>query len=232
MTTLAADSQGHVKALLEIDPLPGWKTYWRDPGDAGMPPEFDLAQSDNLRLLGISYPVPEIDRDEAGRYIGYEAKTSLILDLAKPDKSTDATLRAKVMIGLCQKICLPFQADFNLPIVTEDSVSANEKTRLRVAEAMLPDPPSANFGVVSSGLSKDRTTFDVQLALPIDGVLEIAPVPSVGLRLQKAEVVMQKDRKALIRIPVTRMPSDLGGAQIVLLVKSGGKAMETTLAVR
>src|SRR5690349_4532496 len=62
---------GH-KAGLEIHLEPGWKTYWRNPGDSGVPPSFDWSKSTNLADVTVSWPAPERLEDEGGTSIGYK----------------------------------------------------------------------------------------------------------------------------------------------------------------
>ncbi|MCX8508161.1 MAG: protein-disulfide reductase DsbD family protein, partial [Rhodobacteraceae bacterium] len=40
---------GSQMAALRLTMAPGWKTYWRAPGDAGIPPRFDWTGSANLK---------------------------------------------------------------------------------------------------------------------------------------------------------------------------------------
>src|SRR2546429_10022625 len=37
---------------------PGWKTYWRMPGDSGVPPRFDFSKSDNVEAVTVMWPSP------------------------------------------------------------------------------------------------------------------------------------------------------------------------------
>jgi suppressor for copper-sensitivity B len=43
---------------VELRVKPGWKTYWRSPGDAGLPPTLDWSGSANLREATLSFPAP------------------------------------------------------------------------------------------------------------------------------------------------------------------------------
>src|SRR5438477_3704969 len=56
-----------VRAGIEVKLGPGWKTYWRYPGDSGVPPRFDFAQSDNVRSVTVRWPAPHAFTDESGR---------------------------------------------------------------------------------------------------------------------------------------------------------------------
>jgi DsbC/DsbD-like thiol-disulfide interchange protein len=231
LSALADSSRGRITALLEIEPAPGWKTYWRDPGDSGMPPQIDLSAAQNLKLLKIDYPVPEIGQDEAGRFIGYHQPVSLVLELAKPDPAKASTLSANVLVGFCKDICLPFQSTFNLPLDDADRPQADEFMNIQMARAALPEAPSADFAVTKSGLSADRAFFDATIAMPGKEVPDIAVAPSSGVLLgRQTEIV--RGGVTDIRYPVSRLPRSLKGATVTLLVKSAGRSMETTLAIK
>jgi DsbC/DsbD-like thiol-disulfide interchange protein len=62
----------YLRAGVEIRLDPGWKTYWRDPGDSGVPPTLDFAGSENVKAVIVLWPAPERFPDGAGGHsIGY-----------------------------------------------------------------------------------------------------------------------------------------------------------------
>src|ERR1700692_4696786 len=51
---------------------PGWKTYWRTPGDSGVPPRFDFSKSDNIEAVTVLWPAPlKFDDGAGGHSMGY-----------------------------------------------------------------------------------------------------------------------------------------------------------------
>ena len=51
---------------------PGWKTYWRTPGDSGVPPRFDFSKSDNIEAVTVLWPAPtKFDDGAGGHSLGY-----------------------------------------------------------------------------------------------------------------------------------------------------------------
>src|SRR5215467_2370509 len=61
------------RAGLEIKLKEGWKTYWRYPGDSGVPPAIDTSKSDNVKTVNVLYPAPSRFPDGAGgNSIGYK----------------------------------------------------------------------------------------------------------------------------------------------------------------
>src|SRR3984893_14986966 len=62
----------YLHAGVEIRLDAGWKTYWRDPGDSGVPPTFDFSGSENVKSVTVEWPAPERFPDRAcGNSIGY-----------------------------------------------------------------------------------------------------------------------------------------------------------------
>src|SRR6516165_12151934 len=61
-----------LRAGMEIRLAPGWKTYWRYPGDSGVPPRFDFAGSQNVKSVDVAWPAPHRFSDESGITIGYK----------------------------------------------------------------------------------------------------------------------------------------------------------------
>ncbi|ETX27605.1 hypothetical protein RISW2_13270 [Roseivivax isoporae LMG 25204] len=95
----------HVAAL-ELRLAPGWKTYWRAPGDAGIPPVFDWSGSRNARTLSIAWPVPHVFRQSGMRSVGYSDRVVLPL-MISPGAPGDVELSAEMQLGVCKDICLP-----------------------------------------------------------------------------------------------------------------------------
>src|SRR6185312_6389523 len=61
-----------LRAGIEVKLRPGWKTYWRYPGDSGVPPHFDFSGSENLKNADVLYHAPHLFTDETGQSLGYK----------------------------------------------------------------------------------------------------------------------------------------------------------------
>ena len=99
--------------MLEIDLKPGWKTYWRDPGDAGVPPTLDASASSNIASAELSFPAPHRFDDGFAIWAGYKEPVSLPVAFTLTDARQPATIDAKVFLGICETICIPVQATFS-----------------------------------------------------------------------------------------------------------------------
>src|ERR1700694_2406938 len=105
---------------------PGWKTYWRTPGDSGVPPRFDFSKSENIEAVTVLWPAPMIFDDGAGGHsLGYHDQIVLPLRIGAKNADKPVTLRADINYAVCEKLCIPVQANAELVIAgagsTEDT---------------------------------------------------------------------------------------------------------------
>ena len=114
-----------------------WKTYWRVPGDGGVPPSFDWSGSENVETAKVTMPLPHRFIDENGEGIGYKTEVVFPVDVTPKDPSKPARLDLKIFYAVCNDICVPVQAEVKVDIDAH-SVSASDKFRLRVARAAVP----------------------------------------------------------------------------------------------
>src|ERR1700674_2743191 len=121
---------------------PGWKTYWRTPGDSGVPPRFDFSKSDNVEAVTVLWPAPlKFDDGAGGHSMGYHDGIVLPLRIVAKNADKPVTLRADINYAVCEKICIPVQANAELPFT---SVASTEDSALFAALDTVPKP--ANVG--------------------------------------------------------------------------------------
>jgi DsbC/DsbD-like thiol-disulfide interchange protein len=168
----SADSK-LIRAGIEIRLDPGWKTYWRYPGDSGVPPTLDFSGSENIKSVTTLWPAPERFADGAGGYsIGYRGDVVLPLRIVPNDASKPSSLRLKLGYAVCGKLCVPAQADLDLTLSGKAGI---EEQTLRAAEARVPRRvplgQSGGFGIAAvhrqSDGKHDRVVVDVTVP---DGV--------------------------------------------------------------
>jgi DsbC/DsbD-like thiol-disulfide interchange protein len=99
--------QGTHMAALRLRLAPEWKTYWRAPGDAGIPPLFDWSASDNLQSVRVHWPSPQVFHVNGMQTIGYRRELVLPVEITPRDASRPIRLRANVDLGVCRDICMP-----------------------------------------------------------------------------------------------------------------------------
>src|SRR5579864_4105414 len=103
---------------------PGWKTYWRTPGDSGVPPRFDFSKSDNVEAVTVLWPAPtKFDDGAGGTSLGYLHQIVLPLRIVAKNADKPVTLRAAVNYAVCAKLCVPVEAS---PELAFTSVASTE----------------------------------------------------------------------------------------------------------
>src|SRR6185369_1456809 len=120
----------------------GWKTYWRTPGDSGVPPRFDFSKSENIEAVTVLWPAPtKFDDGAGGHSLGYHNQIVLPLRIVAKNPDKPVTLRADINYAVCEKICIPVEASAELAIA---SVASTEDSALFAALDTVPKP--ANVG--------------------------------------------------------------------------------------
>lgn len=107
---------GQFRAAIEIAMPKGWKTYWRNPGDAGIPPTFDFSASENVASVVVHYPAPSRIVDKGGTTIGYTDRVLFPVSVAARDPARPVQLRIAAEFGVCKDICVPAAAAIELPL--------------------------------------------------------------------------------------------------------------------
>lgn len=153
---------GSHMAALHLHLAPGWKTYWRTPGDAGIPPEFRWRGARNTRGVTVEWPAPMVFWQSGMRSVGYAGEVVLPLRVALRNGTRDARLGGTVEIGICKDVCIPrrlrLSADLPADVTRVDPVIA----------AALADLP---FGPEDAGVRDVRCSLSAQSG-------------SVGLRVE------------------------------------------------
>ena len=120
----------------------GWKTYWRSPGDSGVPPRFDFSKSENIEAVTVLWPAPtKFDDGAGGHSLGYHNQIVLPLRIVAKNPDKPVTLRAEINYAVCDKLCIPVDANAELSF---NSVASTEDSALFAALDSVPKP--ANVG--------------------------------------------------------------------------------------
>ena len=105
-------ANGNQMAAMELHLSPGWKTYWRAPGEAGIPPQFDWAGSENIKAVRFHWPSPSVFHANGLQTVGYHDALILPVEITPKDPARPVSVRLRVDLGLCKDICLPAELTF------------------------------------------------------------------------------------------------------------------------
>lgn len=226
-------ADGSIPAILDIRLEPGWRTYWREPGASGIPPEVTVDTAGGIDSSGIRFPAPKTFVDGIYRDFGYDHPVALPLDL-KRNRPGDLSLNANVFLGICKDICIPVQAELSVSLPEKLVENPLERARIDAAVAALPQAPNDHFHVASAAYDPQAQVLRVTLALPADSDAEqpelfIAGPPGYGF----GKPVLSRDgsnTRADIPVRAPKAGGALKSGSVVIVVRAGDQSMESPLA--
>lgn len=121
----------------------GWKTYWRNPGDSGVPPSFDWAGSKNLKSAEVLYPAPHRFDDAGGTAIGYSGDVLFPVRLTRERDGEPIELNLVFAYGLCKDLCIPNEVSLSLALPAD--AGQGEALLFDAALAQVPKPARAGL---------------------------------------------------------------------------------------
>lgn len=221
-----------LRAGVDVKLAPGWKTYWRYPGDSGVPPRFDFAGSDNVKSVTIGWPAPHRFTDESGSSIGYKSDVIFPLRIVPQDPAKPVRLHLNLDYAVCEKLCVPAEGHADLAL---DGAPSSFADALAAAEATVPKRArigdAAPLAVRSVHREADgahpRVVVDVVAPPgPVDLFAE-GPTPEWALPLPEPKSVAKDGSRrfvfALDGLPPGASPH---GAALTLTLVSGANAVE------
>ena len=219
---------GAALAGFEIRLAPGAITYWRDPGDAGVPPTFDVSGSTNVAKVEPVFPAPKRIREQDGsEAFGYNSGVVIPLKVVPADPSKPVTLALDASYAVCEKLCLPARAKLDLTLPGAASPYA-DTIRTALAAAPRPVPPEAFGALTGDAVSgwrlcaahEDGPPRDLFVEPPAGWWVTAAPGPGDGTH--DCFTIALRDKPKDAALPVALRLTMTGGAGPV----------ETTAVVR
>ncbi|WP_240784056.1 protein-disulfide reductase DsbD domain-containing protein [Tabrizicola caldifontis] len=220
---------GRHMAALDLSMAPGWKTYWRSPGDAGIPPAFDWSGSRNVRSVRIHWPAPSVFELNGMQTIGYHKQLILPLEVTPIDPAQPVSLAVKVDLGVCDKICLPatfaLQSGLTAPGAPDPGITAALANRAATAGEAGVTHVGCTIDPIADGL---RLT--ARLRLPDPGVPEVVAFETADPEVWVAEATTTRQGHDLVAVtelvPPQGAPFALDRSGVTVTILAAGKAVE------
>jgi DsbC/DsbD-like thiol-disulfide interchange protein len=221
-----------VRAGIEIRLDPGWKTYWREPGDSGLPPTFDFSGSENVKAVTVEWPAPERFADGAGgNSIGYMGRVILPLRVIPKDAAKPSSLDVKLAYAICGNLCVPAEAKLGLLLSGNGAEEATiEQGQQRVPRRVALGA-GGDFAIRSvrrePGGEHDRVA--VEVAAPEDAKVDLfveGPTPDWSLPLPEPSGTTGGLRRFTFDLDGIPTGAQAQGALLTFTAVSGDHAIE------
>jgi DsbC/DsbD-like thiol-disulfide interchange protein len=218
-------------AGFEIALAPGAITYWRDPGDAGLPPTLDFSASDNVESVEPGFPAPKrIKEADGGEAFGYDGGVLFPLRVHRRDPTKPAMLKLNADFAVCEKVCLPAKARLTLTLpaaLDSPYAGAIAAALAAVPHAVAPE----DFGALEgAGADSWRLCAPHQDGLPRDLFVEapegwwLKVAPALGESGRDCFKLTLGDKPKDAALPVTLRLTLTGGAgPVETTVQAGPK---------
>ncbi|WP_025898156.1 protein-disulfide reductase DsbD domain-containing protein [Sneathiella glossodoripedis] len=221
---------------LQVQLKEGWKTYWRNPGDSGIPPKFNWQGSENIARVKVNWPIPENFESFGFRTWGYDREVifPVIITPKKPSEAVNVQLQ--FAFGVCADVCIPFEQTFSLAIPHQ--AKANNDDRDQVLNYLKISPtPLKNSNKVDAITARaiDSEQFELKLQSsttlsdPIvilegeDGDVFTVREVSIGASHQQARFIIAAD--------TDRKSPSLSGRVLFATVFDKDWAVETVVSI-
>ena len=214
-----------LQAGISISLEPGWKTYWKNPGESGLPPRLDWSGSENVATITTLWPVPQRFKEHGAIFYGYTARVVWPVEVRVKDPTRHVKLRLTMDYAVCATLCVPKQARFDRDILPAYKSAAFDAALIGSYKARVPVADGSVTAQVEPVSRDAEAALRVRLTLPPDSgevtVLVDDPQGKLGVPQQEASGGHS------YLIPCHTNPCTMRDASLV--VAFGNKAVEVPL---
>lgn len=131
--------QSTINAALQTRLAPGWHSYWRNPGESGLPPKIIWDNSENIEDITMHFPAPKRFQELDLTTFGYDGDVMYPLDITLKEAGKDAVLDIALETMVCKDICLPINLPLKLELKSGEGADSKHRTIINYAREKIPD---------------------------------------------------------------------------------------------
>ncbi|MFD0915936.1 protein-disulfide reductase DsbD domain-containing protein [Pseudahrensia aquimaris] len=225
---------GPYRAGLQIELEPGWKTYWRNPGASGLPPQLDFSASKNVNETQLKFPAPHFFAEDSS--IGYKNSVTFPISVTPTMRGFPMALDVNGIVGICSDICIPTQVQLSLQVGKSAISQMDVAMALNKSQALLPTQPEQGFAiedVMLQGEEKPALVVMARVPIQAEDVRLFVEGPQ-SWYLDRAELISRKGTLVRFSVDVSEAKSreDILAADLVFTLATQRKAIEQTMKAK
>lgn len=224
---------GTYLAGLEFLLDPGWHTYWRAPGEAGIPPQLDFGASINLGSAEVLYPVPERYSDGFSVSIVYHDGVVLPVKVVPLDPAEPVRLDISLFFGVCSDICVPGDARLSLELAT--SMPADTLAARLIGRDLqrVPGPADGEIAIGSVSLGESGEALIIETATADKAAdAELFAAGPEGSYLGVPELVSRDGQRQIWSLPTRGLAVAPADRFLRLVLSNEGRGVERLVEIR
>jgi len=239
----SAGTTGELKIGLQFKLQPGWKIYWRSPGDAGFPPQIDWAGSSNLKSAEIDWPTPTRFSVLGLETLGYKKEVVFPIRARAVSPNQNVTFQASIKYLTCSEICIPYDAELSLGLPTGPQTPSSFAHLIDRYRATVPGDGRAHGLEITNAVAESS---DVWTGLRVTALAstpfespDIFVEGAPGLAFAKPQITLSKDKlQAILDVKIDgveylddNIGKTIAGRDYTFTLTDGGRSAEKALKV-
>lgn len=234
----AVGDQDSLLLGLETELQPGWKIYWRSPGDAGLPPKLTPEPDSSLSQLDMNWPVPHRFQTYGIDTFGYKEHVLFPVRAAVADPGQPQRIHTNVSFLICEEICVPGKATVGLDLPAGPASPSFEAPLIEEALLMVPDQgqryamglTAVSFVAGPKDAMAPVLTLQVSSREALSEALDAFVEAPQGWRFERPQITFADEaRSAVLRMqgsPQFASVDPLGLEDLAVTVADGLRAFE------
>jgi len=197
---------------------PAWHTYWKFPGDAGLPSELKWKLPEGWKIGEIQWPIPLKTTDPGDiQTYGYQDEVLLMQEITPPASINDSTVKLAGEANwlVCEKICIPGNASLQLELPRSvTSVPANAEIFARYRRLLPRDWPGAKVATANWKRARSDLRLNVKSAtLANYPNVDFYPLPQGDTVVGHPQLESRSANEVVFRVPIESASKDLSSIQ-------------------
>ncbi len=205
--------------LIKLDS--NWKTYWRNPGETGIPPQISALTSTNLDTISLDFPLPKRFSDASGEAIGYHDEVLFPLRLKPKDFTKPIGVNLEAFFGVCQQVCTPAKINSQMEF-TPSNAPQPDAELISAWQARVP-----KFATIVKSFRLTETFLVLDLAKPFNDIFVEGPD-----RYYFTKPDFDREAgKAWIAIKGLKDPMELSATKLRMTADDKGQGLEQAITL-
>lgn len=236
----ARQADGTYQAGFEIILEKGWSTYWRVPGEYGIPPVFEFQNSSNINNIVVHWPAPDVFLSGTGLTIGYKNRVVLPLTITPEAATQKVELNLSAFFGVCSEICVPADAKASVSLYPQNTVP-QDQTIIDDAFVNVPTKPFENgLDVKTASFTSTEEAEHVYLRLQLPESVSTVSVLTEGPQdwyfepyvTDLSDKTQANKKTYMAKVPLYRLVRTAlsGEEELRVTVIADGTAIEKTIS--
>lgn len=222
-------ADGSVTGVVEIELNEGWKTYWREPGGTGIPPQFDFSSSKHFLPGETSFPAPHVLSAAGSRFAGYKGTVRFVFK-GETTGAQDGRIGLDFLAGVCDEICIPAMAHFEIPFSRLNVSDAEAARAIAEALPLLPSAPRPGLRTVAARLSPEGHLRVQTETAPGEDAPQLFVEGPDGWYFEPAKLISREGSIANFEADALEMPAGVGETRLRMTLAQGQDSVEEWVA--